>query len=257
MISSRRLPPAAGADGRPGDAKLERRGFYRRGRPLYGRRAAPPNVSSRSSSRARQDLARRATASVSQLTAGHRHRGTQGPRRKLEIQRISSRLSEDRTSRDPETPVHVEIESEHVTEFFHRLRREADQRGRSRQSPRERGPRVSRSRRSVGSTSPISCYPLALAGGGSFVATPLSLHSTTNMDVISLFLPRKFAWTVPKKAPIAWTWSIRGCIVSVLSKETRDGFELFDLSGRTAHHGGSRGLGRGWRAGFAEAGATS
>ena len=34
--------------------------------------------------------------------------------------------------------------------------------------------------------------PLALAGAGSFVATPLSSHATTNMDVIREFLPRKF-----------------------------------------------------------------
>jgi len=32
--------------------------------------------------------------------------------------------------------------------------------------------------------------PLALAGGGSFTTTKLTLHTRTNMDVISLFLPR-------------------------------------------------------------------
>jgi RNA 3'-terminal phosphate cyclase (ATP) len=35
--------------------------------------------------------------------------------------------------------------------------------------------------------------PLALAGGGSFVTTPLSSHATTNMDVVAMFLPRKFS----------------------------------------------------------------
>ncbi|MBI3466538.1 MAG: RNA 3'-terminal phosphate cyclase [Planctomycetes bacterium] len=35
--------------------------------------------------------------------------------------------------------------------------------------------------------------PLALAGGGSFVTLPLSLHSTTNMEVIRLFLDVEFA----------------------------------------------------------------
>lgn len=35
--------------------------------------------------------------------------------------------------------------------------------------------------------------PLALAGAGEFVTGPLSLHSTTNMDVIGNFLPVRFA----------------------------------------------------------------
>ena len=34
--------------------------------------------------------------------------------------------------------------------------------------------------------------PLALAGGGSFTATKLSRHATTNRDVISMFLPARF-----------------------------------------------------------------
>jgi len=35
--------------------------------------------------------------------------------------------------------------------------------------------------------------PLALAGAGSFLTTPLSLHATTNIHVIEKFLPRKFS----------------------------------------------------------------
>jgi RNA 3'-terminal phosphate cyclase (ATP) len=34
--------------------------------------------------------------------------------------------------------------------------------------------------------------PLALAGGGSFVTLPLSLHATTNMQVIRMFLEIEF-----------------------------------------------------------------
>jgi RNA 3'-terminal phosphate cyclase len=34
--------------------------------------------------------------------------------------------------------------------------------------------------------------PMALAGGGSFLTTPLSPHSTTNMEVIGKFLARTF-----------------------------------------------------------------
>jgi RNA 3'-terminal phosphate cyclase (ATP) len=37
--------------------------------------------------------------------------------------------------------------------------------------------------------------PLALAGGGSFVTMPLTLHTTTNIEVVQMFLPAKICVT--------------------------------------------------------------
>jgi RNA 3'-terminal phosphate cyclase len=103
------------------------------------------------------------------------------------------KVVEDRTSPGPGNAVHVEIESEHVTEFFTGF-------GEKRVSAEEVANRLEKEVRAyLASEAPVGEYladqlliPLALAGGGSFVATPLSLHSTTNMDVIARFLPRKF-----------------------------------------------------------------
>jgi RNA 3'-terminal phosphate cyclase (ATP) len=89
--------------------------------------------------------------------------------------------------------VNVEVESEHVTELFTGF-------GEKKLSSEMVGQRLAEE---VGvyleSGAPVGEYladqlliPLALAGGGSFAATPLSPHSTTNMEVIALFLSRKF-----------------------------------------------------------------
>jgi RNA 3'-terminal phosphate cyclase (ATP) len=44
--------------------------------------------------------------------------------------------------------------------------------------------------------------PLALAGRGSFVTGPLSLHAWTNMETIGRFLPMKF--DVTEHGPVSW-----------------------------------------------------
>lgn len=51
--------------------------------------------------------------------------------------------------------------------------------------------------------------PLALAGSGSFVTLPLSLHSTTNMAVIERFLPVKFE--TREQDAGRWQVSVRRC----------------------------------------------
>ncbi|HEX8853490.1 MAG TPA: RNA 3'-terminal phosphate cyclase [Pyrinomonadaceae bacterium] len=89
----------------------------------------------------------------------------------------------------PGNVVMLEVESEHLTEMFTRVG--------------ERGLRAERvateacreARRYLSTDAPVGEHladqlliPLALAGGGSYVTLPLSLHTTTNIEVIKKFL---------------------------------------------------------------------
>jgi RNA 3'-terminal phosphate cyclase (ATP) len=174
--------------------RLERRGFYPAGGGRFTVRIEPCTRLERLDLPERGKLrARRGTAIVASLSPGIAHRELKVLERVLSIDRTCLKAVEDATSAGPGNVVHVEVESEQVTELFTGF-------GEKRVSAEMVGQRLAEE---VGayleSGAPVGEYladqlliPLALAGGGSFVSTPLSSHSTTNMDVIGRFLSRKF-----------------------------------------------------------------
>jgi RNA 3'-terminal phosphate cyclase (ATP) len=139
-------------------------------------------------------VAVRATASGSRLTPEIARRELRVLERALAIPPNRLKVEEDRRSPGPGNAVHVEVESEQVTELFTGF----GKKGVSAESVAEGV--AAEVRAYLDSEAPVGEHladqlliPLALAGAGSFVATPLSSHATTNMDVISKFLPRTFS----------------------------------------------------------------
>lgn len=118
-----------------------------------------------------------------------------------EIEKIASMMSvtsEGRIVSTKDSPgtgnlVFIEIESEHVTEVFSAF-------GRIGVAAESVAAEAVRDARSYLISSAVAgehltdqlLLPLALAGGGSFTAMPLSRHARTNQDVISRFLPIRF-----------------------------------------------------------------
>jgi len=174
--------------------KLERRGFYPAGGGRFAVRIDPCTRLERLDLVERGRIrARRGTAVVASLSPGIAERELKVLERALSIDRTCLKAVEDRESAGPGNVVHVEVESEHVTELFTGF-------GEKKLSSEMVGRRLAEEvDLYLKSGAPVGEYladqlliPVALAGGGSFVATPLSPHSTTNMDVIAQFLPRKF-----------------------------------------------------------------
>lgn len=84
----------------------------------------------------------------------------------------------------------VEIESEHLTEVFTGI----GERGVRAEEIAERVAREAEEYLATGATvgahlADQLLIPLALAGGGSYTTVPLSLHTTTNIEIIKKFLP--------------------------------------------------------------------
>jgi RNA 3'-terminal phosphate cyclase (ATP) len=187
------LPLLARMGGRV-SAKLERRGFHPAGGGRFtvdiqpAARLEPLHLGERG-----RILAKRGTATVSRLTPEIARRELKVLERLLSIEPNRLEVEEDRTSPGPGNVVSVEVESEHVTELFTGF----GKKGVSAESVAEE---LSKEvRRYLESEAPVGEYladqllvPLALAGGGSFVGSPLSSHSTTNMEVIGTFLSRRF-----------------------------------------------------------------
>jgi len=174
--------------------KLERRGFYPAG---GGRFTAMIDPASRLE---RLDLAERGkvksmrgAAIVASLPAGIAQRELKVLERSLSMDRTRLKVLEDRESAGPGNVVFVEVESEHVTEVFTGF-------GEKRVSAEAVAGKLAKEvREYLEADVPVGEYladqlliPLALAGGGSFLTTPLSSHSTTNVGVVGTFLSRKF-----------------------------------------------------------------
>ena len=186
--------PLLGRMGARISTRMERRGFYPAGGGRFTVRIEPCSRLERLDLLERGKVrSRRGTAIVSSLPPGIAHRELKVLERALSIDRTWLKAVEDTTSTGPGNVVYVEVESEHVTELLTGF-------GEKRVSAEMVGQRLAEE---VGayleSGAPVGEHladqlliPLALAGGGSFVATPLSSHATTNMDVIREFLPRKF-----------------------------------------------------------------
>ncbi len=173
---------------------LERRGFYPAGGGRFTVDVQPASKLERLDLNARGKIvSRRATAVVSRLPPDIGHRELKVLARKLDLQPNQLTVVEDRTSPGPGNAVMVELGWEHATELFTGF-------GEKRVSAEDVANRLEKEVRAYLATeAPVGEHladqlliPLALAGGGSFTATPLSLHATTNMDVIARFLPATF-----------------------------------------------------------------
>ncbi|HVE43376.1 MAG TPA: RNA 3'-terminal phosphate cyclase [Planctomycetota bacterium] len=174
--------------------KLERRGFYPAGGGRFSASIEPCSRLERLDLLERGKIrATRATAMVAQLPSSIAQRELRVLERALSLDRTRAKTVEDRDSTGPGNVAQVELESEHVTELFTGF-------GEKRVSAEAVAERLAKDvREYLESGAPVGEYladqlliPLALAGAGSFATTPLSSHSTTNIDVIETFLARKF-----------------------------------------------------------------
>ena len=174
--------------------KLERRGYYPAGGGRFSARIEPAPRLERLDLLDRGKIhSTRASAIVAGLPSGIAQRELNVLERALSLDRTQLTVVEDREAAGPGNVVSVEVESEHVTEVFTGF-------GEKRLSAEEVAQRIAKEvQEYLESGVPVGEYladqlliPCALAGAGAFVSTPLSPHSTTNMDVISKFLSRKF-----------------------------------------------------------------
>ena len=174
--------------------KLERRGFYPAGGGRFTAAIEPCSRLERLELLERGAIrSTRATAMVASLPSSIAQRELRVLERELSLDRTRAKSVEDRDSIGPGNLVQVEVESEQVTELFTGF-------GEKRVSAEAVAGRLAKEVRAyLESGAPVGEYladqlliPLALAGAGSFVTTPLSPHSTTNIEVIEKFLPRKF-----------------------------------------------------------------
>ena len=174
--------------------RLERRGFYPAGGGRLHVEIEPVARLEPLTLRERGTIgARRAVAIVSRLSPAIARRELDVLGRELSLQPNQLKVEEDRSSPGPGNAVRVDIESEHVTEVFTGFGRKGVA------AETVAGLLATEVRAYLDSEAPVGEHladqlliPCALAGGGSFVASPISSHTTTNMDIIARFLPRRF-----------------------------------------------------------------
>ena len=186
--------PLLGRMGAGVTPKLERRGFYPAGGGRFTvsiepcSRLQPLNLLERGKIRAK-----RGWAIVSALPVSIAHRELKVVESTLSLDRNQLKAVEELHPVGPGNAVILDLESENVTEVVSSI-------GEKRVSAETVAARAcEEAGRYLHADVPVGEHladqlliPLALAGGGSFVTTPLSSHSTTNMDVIANFLSRKF-----------------------------------------------------------------
>lgn len=186
--------PLVGRMGAGVSATLERRGFYPAGGGRFRVEIRPAPKLGRLELVERGKIrAQRATAVVSALTAGIAQRELKVVEQLLSIDRNRLKVVEEPRPVGPGNAVLIEIESEAVTEVFSGI-------GEKRVSAETVARRACDEVRAyLDSGVPVGEHladqlliPIALAGGGAFVSTPLSSHATTNMAVIERFLSCRF-----------------------------------------------------------------
>src|SRR5258706_11153208 len=186
--------PLLGRMGARVAVKLERRGFYPAGGGRFTVRIDPCTRLEKLDLPERGKVrAIRGTAMVSALPASIAQRELKVLERALSLDRTRLKVVEDQESAGPGNVVNVEVESEHVTELFtsfgeKRLSAEAV----AQRLAEEVGAYLEAGVPVGEDLADQLLMPLALAGGGSFVTTPLSPHSTTYIDVVSMLPARKF-----------------------------------------------------------------
>jgi RNA 3'-terminal phosphate cyclase (ATP) len=174
--------------------ELDHRGFYPAGGGRFRAKIEPgPRLSPLELVERGKIRAQRGWSIVSALPVSIAHRELKVVERTLSIDRERLEALEEARPSGPGNALILEIESEKVTEIFTGF----GEKRVSAETVAERACREAKSYLDAGV--PVGEHladqlliPLALAGGGTFVTTPLSSHSTTNIDVIEKFLPRKF-----------------------------------------------------------------
>ncbi|MBX7221358.1 MAG: RNA 3'-terminal phosphate cyclase [Blastocatellia bacterium] len=131
----------------------------------------------------------RATALVAMLPTDIADRELSLIARRLEWKNPVLKTENVTTSRGPGNVVFIEVESEHLTEVFTAF----GEKGKRAELVAEEA--LKEAKQYVRSEAPVGEYladqlllPLAVAGGGSFVTSVLSEHTTTNIEVIRRFL---------------------------------------------------------------------
>ena len=136
---------------------------------------------------------KRATAIVAALSPDIARRELSTLGRRLSLDRTELCVVEDHESAGPGNALMVEVESDNVRELFTGF-------GEKRISAEAVAEKLSEEvREYITANVPVGEYladqlliPMALARGGSFVTGRLSLHATTNIEVIRKFLDVKF-----------------------------------------------------------------
>jgi len=171
-------------------AKLDRHGFYPAGGGKMRVTVEPASKLTRLDLPQRGTLMRvSATAVVANLPAHIAERELKVLKRDLDLEAHDLHVQEVK-SHGPGNVAFVEVESANVTEVFCGF-------GELGVKAEVVAGRLAKDvRRYLDTDAPVGEHladqlllPLALAGGGSFVTLPLASHSTTNIEVLKLFLP--------------------------------------------------------------------
>lgn len=178
-------------------ATLERRGFYPAGGGRFTVAIEPARALSRLDLLERGEIrSALAKAIVASLPASIARRELQVIERKLSLPGLVSRVEEDRDSTGPGNVAVIVLECERLTEVFTGF----GQQGVRAETVAER--LVDETRRYLSAGVPVGPHladqllvPMALAGGGSFRTLPLTRHSTTNIEIVRLFLGTRVAVT--------------------------------------------------------------
>jgi RNA 3'-terminal phosphate cyclase (ATP) len=171
--------------------ELERYGFYPPGGGkfnVYIEPAAelrPLNLTARG-----EILARRARALVVNLPASIGERELAVIREQLNWTDDELRVEASQNAYSPGNVLTIEIESEQLTEVVTGM----GERGVRAETVAARA--VAEAQRYLSTDAPVGEHladqlliPLALAGGGSYLTGPLSLHTTTNIEIVKKFMP--------------------------------------------------------------------
>ena len=186
--------PLLGKMGARVEAMLERPGFYPAGGGRMTVNIAPAEKFQPLELLQRGEIrAKRARALVARLPAGIGERELEALKRHLSLADDACRIEPIRDSIGPGNALVVEIETEALTEVFTAF-------GEKSVSAQKVAHDVAdEAREYLASDVPVGRHladqlliPLAMAGGGRFRTLPLSRHTTTNMDIVSRFIPVKF-----------------------------------------------------------------
>jgi RNA 3'-terminal phosphate cyclase (ATP) len=170
--------------------ELERYGFYPPGGGRLHVWIEPGISQNRVDLRERGEIrAQRARALVVKLPPGIGERELDVVREKLQWSGEQLQLETSDNAYSPGNVLTIEIESEQLTEIFTGI----GERGLRAEVVAERA--VREAEQYLARDAPVGEHladqlliPLALAGGGSYLTGPLSLHTTTNIEIIKRFL---------------------------------------------------------------------
>lgn len=170
--------------------ELERYGFYPPGGGKFHVTIEPAASRNRVDLQERGEIhAQRARALVVNLPPSIAERELNVIREKLQWSDEQLQIETSSNAYSPGNVLTIEIESEHLTEIFTGI----GERGVRAEAVAERA--VKEAEQYLAHDAPVGFHladqlliPLILAGGGSYLTGPLSLHTTTNIEVIKKFL---------------------------------------------------------------------